>query len=354
LQILRISRKLTLAAESDNLLDLPLDRLSGTTLDMGTLNTDTNNPDEVKSSAGVDKNVQKFNFTKEYFNKRAEMDGTLKIVKNLYINMGDDGASSYLLIPAFVWVNDIDEVTSAYASPTNILDGVSVYSLDFQTNRDDLTESDFTDDSLALVPPGYTEKIQYEDGSLIDTYNEDKAIPGTVFSYNGYDGDRLLFNVAYFNANPGESYPNGPYPGYWYLIKNGETIATFDISASYETDSDGNPIIFIPAIKVNSSGDQLDSVNIKWYIYDSSANPPYSEITPGSEAETLLFEKITGGGSNKITVAFWGPDDQYDQVIDMEPSDTVATPSETFEMSTMGITVGFTINGISYTFAWIQ
>lgn len=73
-------------------------------------------------------------------------------------------------------------------------------------------------------------------------------------------------------------------PGQWSLRRNGTEIARFEFQLASPVDSNGNPVVFVPAIRLRNNGgnvnpgDPITMVEIKWYRWDNDTQQ-YVEIT---------------------------------------------------------------------------
>lgn len=72
--------------------------------------------------------------------------------------------------------------------------------------------------------------------------------------------------------------------GQWVLQRNGNEIARFEFILANPVDTNGKPLVFVPAIRLRNNGndvntgDPITHVEVKWYRWDDAVND-YVEIT---------------------------------------------------------------------------
>jgi len=353
----------TMGAGNDSLIKLPVNEASGDEIDLGTLDTDDPNGDEVKSSNTDDQNADQFSFTVDQLKKIAKTDDMLKFVKNLYINYNETSGEYYTVLPGFTFRDSQAElIKDDFPDPGDIAGGLyftTLGSIQFKTNSSAFVEIN-DNDVISLTPPGPVRMEDYNDSTNYEEYNNGEEIPTNEHSAPALEDGVFQVTFSYFSVQDG--YP----AGIWKLNKNGEEYAYFDISSTYpveEVDNIRFPKIYVPVLKVNLENNIIKSIQIKWYVYDETQNPPYSEVLGDDPA---IQNSILNNDGEGITITIWSnkDSDKSDEYIRLlGPEDTVVFPTGEWNYNweweaqdpnaARGISIGYIMNGMSYTFNWI-
>ncbi len=358
----------TMGTGDDNLLKLPVSEASGDEINLGAMDTQADS-DEIKSSNSEEENADQFTLTVDQLKKIAQTDDMLKFIKNLYINYDKANDIWYTVLPEFTFRDSLDMIENRWANPGDIVNNpyfTSLGSMLFKTNDPAFTGMDLSvysnnaDIPITLTPPDTVQMENFDDSSQTTTYDNTTPIYLDGNSDPTIEYGTFRFMLAYFsvhiNGNPG--FP----PGFWALNKDGTPYAYYDINSTYSEDANGYPKIFVPVLKANVDDNNIiTSINIKWYVYDPTSDPPYTEITGD---DPVLQSSILHTENNAITITIWSSDENVDDeyIRSIVPEDTVVTPTGEWnynwqtpdQNSISGITIGIINNGMSYSFSWIN
>jgi hypothetical protein len=259
------------------MLRLPIDKMSGDSLNLGNLNNSTH-PEEFASDTSLS---QQFTLSAEDLLRIARNDESLRAIKNVYLNYNPADGSYIAMTPTFRWnAAYIPAITNTYYDPTLIASAVKMYYFGITD-----TNLAFDSSTVSLEAPGPVSLLL----NLLDGTKENL---GTSVGGN------------YFLFGPNKNSCESPYftdaipAGYWTLKVSGQQVAVFDIGCAYQTDSMGLPKIFIPAPRLTIGSDSIvTAVDIKWYGYSHNG---YEEISDPQLLASMIQGKV-GVGLNNYT-----------------------------------------------------
>jgi len=273
-----------------NMLNFPASNATGD-IDLGTVSkdTDSDQADEVKSNeSDVNTVTENFDLTFEELKQMASNDKLLRSIKNWYANL--DGDNWYGLNPVYMYTyNNLLSAKNNFLTPDTVFDLNNSanlekeYTILYMTTvaADDPTKPEFGNSELSLYFPDGSYTVDAQDqnnttgisipaGARIST-NSSLNEPSSLQAYDFWDQSGLGFF-------------HGIVPdGQWVLKKDEVEIARYDLSTGDPFDSNGNIKVFVPAIKLNTIGDIVDSIDIQWYLYDESTGQ-YQPVDSTSKA----------------------------------------------------------------------
>ena len=274
-----------------NMLNFPASEATGD-INLGTIDQDPDQTDEVKSDENsVSAVTANLNLTLDELKQMASNDKLLRSIKNWYAN--NHGDYWYGLNPVYMYTYSDDFLSSnnqfltpdVIFNPANSSKLEQEYTFLYMTTveEDDPTKPEFGSSELSLYFPvgTYTIDAQDQDGhtgitidgsqDVVLSTNQSLNQPASLQSYRFWDENGLGF----FHGIVPE--------GQWILKKDNQEIARYDLSTGNPFDSSGNIKVFVPAIKINTSSNIVESIDIQWYLYDSSASQ-YQTVDPISKA----------------------------------------------------------------------
>lgn len=275
------------------------------TLDLGTVGSDG----QAATATAVMETKTKL--SSDSLKTLARADDILKTLKDIIRNCDISTNKCYEARQSFVFTGNYAALASGFDKATSY----SGYQLYFDLN-DYYGTADF--DAVCagtvvytLTPPGnvtvngitYNATNPMTTGSMSATVEprndgaQEICSKSGVFLSKNKDGsgnwrDWMLQYITGDNAT--ELTTDMP-AGDWVLSRNGTEIARFEFRAASPVDADGNPITFLPEIRLlNSSGntvsagEKIQTVALKWYRWDS-ASAGYVEI---SGADLALLDDL--------------------------------------------------------------
>jgi len=271
-----------------NMLNFPASNATGD-IDLGTISkdTDSDQADEVKSNeSDVDMVTANFDLTFDELKQMASNDKLLRSIKNWYANL--DGDNWYGLNPVYMYTyNNLLSAKNNFLTPDTVFDLNNSanlekeYTILYMTTvaADDPTKPEFGNSELSLyVPSDMSEPATDQDGNT-GYYIVANTRLSTDTSLNPTNGNGIH---GKFWDQSGLGFFHGIVPdGQWVLKKDGVEIARYDLSTGDPFDSNGNIKVFVPAIKLNTTGDIVNSIDIQWYLYDGST---YQQVDSTSKA----------------------------------------------------------------------
>ncbi len=314
---------ITLSDSNDSLLWIPISDALGN-INLGVL---FQNGNEARSSATLSEEAGTFSPSLNQLKQIAKSDNVLKNIKNIFMNYDENTGEYWMLQPYFGWNDNPLSIKNQWSNPDNL----SFYGYAFYLSTNNTTNPTFSDvcqgnKIMKLYPPTaihlidtssvsfdnstpiYTEKAQIETDS-----DGTQECSGHYF-YLATDNDSLnpgyMYNFIVGDSNllaPDNQTQRIP-SGYWTLkmydntTHYESTVAMFDLSIASPFDSEGNPTIFFPSVKVNvDSNDTIQSIQIKFYTFSSSG---WTEVTDPVVLEKMLSELAVSldyyGGSQRI------------------------------------------------------
>lgn len=294
----------TMTAGSNGLTGLPLGGATGA-VDLGTL---TKNGEETSSTRTSSDNASTLSLTAAQLESLAASDEGIKTVKNAYRNW--DGTTFLSIKPFHVWYwsGSLSAISNAYSSVSTLVNSkYRGYLFYMNSNHSAINYSSICNQSLALqlVPPSTVTNVS-GNGTWTPTSPLDSSIGSRSTSGSNSCGAGNLYlrddTASYgsyqfnFSAQGSQSSDNEylglPIPsGDWTLRVGSTVIGKFE--ANIGTPFAGNidttrPIIFIPSLKANVTGSTVSSVEVKWYLRNSTTGS-FDEVTDS----TLLGKMST-------------------------------------------------------------
>ena len=270
-------------------------------VNLGELNVEPagSTSDEVLSGLAASSAVSE---TTEMMNGLAAMGGTVKSVRNDYMNVEGLRAD-----PTFQWRSTatLADVTAAFPDPsTNEYQG---YSFQIEGNDRDPPPYTFNDicnstrKLLSFSPPSDVNVMIYNTsvslGAFTNAGSYGSGSEGSRWCdtthkrfYAREDGDRLRIQ-----------FPSGPGiqgeipPGLWRYNYDGQELARFSHAYFRPMDANNKPTIFVPTFKLIKNGDNYVGATVKFSQY---VNGVYLLLTDHSVVNRLALD---------ARVSMWGP-----------------------------------------------
>ena len=284
------------ASDSTTMVDMPVTKATGD-IDLGELIQNPANKEEVKSAEGKITDVSaKFSMTPDQLAEMGKQDDSVKNLLNAYLNY--EKGKFYFPNTQFNWDGTgFSGLKNAYGSPANYtFNGYFIY---MRTESSEINFDAICGNSVEMTmeppvgtsvtdgtttwtssTPFYTDTMgMISDGTCMDSDKDFSIAPAN----NG--AVRLGFpTITVAKGNPAA--------GWWYLKKDGTTIARFDFEVAKPTDDSGKPLVYVPVPQISTDGTgKVSSVDIKWYRYDV-ASTSYVEITDFKVIDTLMTESF--------------------------------------------------------------
>ncbi len=264
-------------ATGDGLLNLPATDADISSMNLGTLTRTLS--DDAISSATV--TATDFNMTADQLTAMAKTDDLFRNAMNIVNNYGSFGNPSnvwYTLRPDFSWTGVLSQLTTTFSDPDMLFKGMS-FQLD--TNSPSVTMDEICSagtTTLKLIPPGPITD-QYN-----GTYNKDNPITNADVVCSNLNGDLEANGTNFYatDAYEGMSYSfpadfTSLPPGEWVWEEDEVTKAVFDVNTVNPPLTEVlGPKGFVPSFRVHlvpGAGQQIASVEVKWYYYDGSYVP---------------------------------------------------------------------------------
>ena len=378
---------ITLSDSSDSLLWMPISDALGN-INLGVL---SQNGNEARSSATLSDEAGTFSLSLDQLEQIAKSDDVLKNIKNIFMNYNENTGEYWILQPYFGWNDNPSSIKNQWSNPDNL----SFYGYAFYLSTNDTTNPTFSDvcqgnEIMRLYPPTtihlidnvsasfdnstpiYTEKapIETDSGGTQEcsgkyfylSKDNDSIEPG--YMYNFIVGDSNLLAPD----NQTQRIPSG----YWTLkmydnnTGNESTVAMFDLAVASPFDSEGNPTIFFPSVKVNvDDNDTIQSIQIKFYTFGSSG---WAEVTDPTVIDKMFSELAISldyyGGSQRIEDNYYiiGEDNIFDNSSLTLPITIDASKlKHTWKFSDYNgskepvaesISIGYSMGNVNFRFVW--
>jgi len=274
-----------------NMLNFPASKASGD-IDLGEIDQDPDQPDEVKSDENnVNSVTANLSLSLEELKQMASNDKLLRSIKNWYAN--NHGEDWYGLNPVYMYTYSDDFLSSKdqYLTPDVVFSTANSskllkeYIIMYFTTvaADDPTKPEFGDSELSLYFPvgSYTIDAQDQDGNT--GINIDGSVEVRLSTDPSLNQPASLKGYRFWDQNGLGFFHDVVPEGQWVLEKDGLEIARYDLSTGDPFDANGNIRVFVPAIKINTTNDTVDSIDIQWYLYDE-INGEYQTVEPTSKA----------------------------------------------------------------------
>jgi hypothetical protein len=206
----------------------------------------------------------------------------LKIVKNQWMNQHEDG-SSYEVTPFYMWKAPLTAARADFTTANSAaFSGMGMYLAVRNTGLifEDICTPTPIGKALTLTPP-----VEIIAGSLgtinasnpfsnaglgaIQTESTRSNCGGsaTGFYGAGKPGEQDLM----LNWGTGGSITTVP-EGIWDFKVADESKAHFELASSSPIDADGNPLVFIPSVKVTMADGAVSKVEVELYRYDAATS----------------------------------------------------------------------------------
>lgn len=362
-------------AEDGSLVDLPFSAATSSDIDIGEFSADPTDPHTARSNQDAQSISADVSLSLDDLKKYAQYDDAYRHLVNVYLNYNYSNNNGDFYFPKVEWRwqgLDIDTFDANTTSPQEF--ELTQTAAVINTNTESLQISDLceNDGYFGLFPPkevSINQKIYSENSGIMNT----NMTTGTDDSGNTncYNDDEVHIGQLTPKPNAGISTFSFNFPlvdaeGFWKLKAGDKTIALFDFALSSPLDDNGNPLVFVPSIKINKNAtqtDQIDSIDIQWWQY--KGNGIYNEVKDDAIIDELVSESFInlqdyssetaasqdinfiqydhkGLISGKIAI-----DGQYHWHVGTTPSD----PSNG-DAHTSNILIGYDQGGISYHFSW--
>ena len=353
----------------NSLLQLPVATVSGSSLDLGNLVSDT----DVAISDNTAITASTFAMNVDQLIALAKNDDFFKAVKNFYVNW--DGSTYWTLRPDFKWRGTYASLDDTNGQDPELYNYIS-YQFQLDTNSSEATVDKFcgtggqTKRVMALYPPTSAQvPTNYSGVTYTDTFPISNT---TVITYtvdtDGYKRAGSPVNISAGEGPWGTSFSmgstdlTGTIPAGAWLLKMGTdsnpslntTIGLFDVSVASPLNGNGKLNGFIPTLKVITGTDNIiTSVQIKWYVIDVTGTG-YAPVT-----DTTVLKYLVGSGD-----VYFSADNQarYDSVYFNPATQSSVTPPRTWyyndtskgiqEADSFGIF--YYSGGVGFFFEWFK
>ncbi|MEZ4743364.1 MAG: hypothetical protein R3B45_13110 [Bdellovibrionota bacterium] len=115
--------------------------------------------------------------------------------------------------------------------------------------------------------------------------------------------------------------------GIWAMKADGETIANFELASSSPIDADGNPTVFIPAVKLTTdASDKVTKIEVKLYRYSSGQ---YVELTD----TTAFRQSVSGFNAELVSRSGNSQTDERASILDQVDGNVFYAQASDFENS---------------------
>ncbi len=345
----------TMTSGSAGLTGMPLGNASGN-IDLGEL-TKNSTTDETSSSKTTTDNAAALSLSVDQLSKMAVSDDSVKTVKNAYRNF--DGTTFFAVKPFYVWSWDsaATSITDTYSNvETLVASKFKGYLFYMNSNSSAINYSGICAQTTAmtLTPPSTVSNVS--GGGSWTTSSPLTSATGTKSTSSNSCGagnlylrdDTASYGSYQFNFSASSSGTNEylapPVPsGDWSLKVGSTEVGKFEgnIGTIFVGNDTTKPIVFLPSIKVNKSGNNVGSVELKWYMRNSTTGA-MEAVTDG----TLLDQM----NSLAIYITDYSTSPRTEDYSSQLTSSTgyKFTPTKTFAMNSgLSISVSYVINNVS-------
>lgn len=312
-------------------------------------------------------------------------DDIMETITDIIRNCDLEQDKCYSAEQHFVFMGDYENIITDY----DLADSYSGYQIPFYLT-DYYTKDDFdgicpeSGDATVLyrlTPPGdvTVQGVTYNAGNPWDTGTASgsresvnngtysKCFKNTLYVGKSNTSDEWM--LQFLTGDKADMLTTDMPDGDWLLSRKGAgdadftEIARFEFALAKPVDSNGNPIVFVPAIKFDTDGtadNGLTTVSIKWYQHNGT---DYIEVTDMTLLSSLLgsfgFSMSDGNGTDA------DPDQRYDSV-EVSSFDTQSldisnlegkgkfyydyTRTDKYRLDYVGIS--YMYGGQSFRFAW--
>ncbi len=304
-------------ATYDNLLSIPLSAFTPGTMNIGTVDGTSGVATLSVSSLASD-----LTMTASSLAALSRTDDVLSAMKDVIRNCDLATNKCITATQSFVFMGDyaniIDPTTFDQAKTYT---GYQIY---FQVN-DYYDKSDF--DAICpgsagpvtleytLTPPGpiSLQTVTYDTTNALSTSLTDTGNPTPsgdnsetrCFKNNLYltkDNNASYWALQFITGDLAEQLTTDTPAGDWVLKRNNSEIGRFEFALAKPVDANGNPIVFVPAIRFDTDGTAdkgVTTLHVKWYQYNGTG---YVEITDAVLLNSLLGSyEISLDDENGIT-----------------------------------------------------
>lgn len=347
----------TMTAGSAGLTSMPLGNASSN-IDLGEL-TKNASSDETSSSKTATDNATALSLSVDQLSKMAISDDSIKTVKNAYRNY--DGSTFLSIKPFFVWSwsGAASSITDTYSNiETLVASKFQGYLFYMNTNSSAMDYSAVCAQTKALTLTPPTTVTNVSGGTSWTTTSPLDSTVGTKSTSGNSCGAGNLylrddsatygsyqFNFSASNVGGNNEYLAPPIPTGDWTVKVGSTeIGKFEsnVGTIFVGDNTTKPIVFLPSIKVNKSGNNVASVEVKWYLRNSTTGV-MEEVTDG----TLLDQM----SSLNIGITDYSTSPRTEEMNSSTINSTTGykfTPTKTFAMNTgLSFSVSYVFNNVS-------
>ncbi|MGE0173139.1 MAG: hypothetical protein AB7T49_10150 [Oligoflexales bacterium] len=292
-----------------NMLGLPSDAIK-TNLNLGLISGDGD-----EAVAELEAGEDNFNMSGEAIKEFASLSGTLKVIKNYWMNADEDGNQPAEITPWFGWTtDDVAAVTNQFSTPTGleyIGAGFYIGVNDIGAGFDDVcptaaaSNANASRSELTFLPP---EEITSGDEEIVINSDSPFSNEGLLTRDSQYEGVSCMaggnsMSGVYIRNDDAVEQPNnseyqlgwgginGEVPeGIWELKVDGDTAGSFDLASARPFDADGNPIVYVPSFKVTvDDNGKATKFEAKFLFYDKAAEE-YREVEDTAAIDRMLSE----------------------------------------------------------------
>ncbi len=351
-------------AEDGSLVDLPFSAATGSAINLGELSASTTDPQAARSAQDAPSIEASLSLSLDDLKKYAKSDDAYRHFANVYLNY--QAATDEYYFPSVEWRWSgipAAELGSNYTDPANF--GIPSVYTEIETNTAGMNFTGLCNGpiSLGLFPPKSIAINGQEFGINKGIMNNTMSLGNSGYDYcfndNGVgiqsDGSSLFFGFPLARAE-----------GLWRLKADDQQVALFDFSLADPLDADGNPLNFVPSIRLNRDAqnpERVESIDIQWWQYDSESKRyievkddevtdklvaqsfvetvDYSEAVSGQDVSFGQYDEA-GLISGKVTID--GGYQWYFGATSSDPGNGIAHITD--------ISVSYTQGGVSYRFTW--
>ncbi|SMF08378.1 hypothetical protein [Pseudobacteriovorax antillogorgiicola] len=260
---------------------------------------DISDGDDGESTAELEAETG-FDLSESVIDTLAESGKALKDFKNRYMN--DD----WSIETFWAWRGEKADAIDQYNTPSELsYSGVGFY-IGSQTDTpfvyDELCSTKLG--SLVFTPPSSVQVKAGDDSiSTYTTFSNADATQSTqgdnrICSGGSFYGREDGTNDFMINFGTGGGIQGDLPSGLWRMTWDGTEVARFDVALTKPFDSDGNPTVFIPSAKFVTSNSQINSVTIKFYIWNGTELSELTDITAFQRLVSQVNASITKEDTN--------------------------------------------------------
>ncbi len=355
-------------ADDGTLVDLPFSAANASAIDLGKLSASATDARAARSGNDAQSIEAQLSLNLDQLKQYARSDDGYRHFANVYLNYSARNRVFYFPIVEWSWQGAaLGTLGSTASSPVDF--APPSVAANIETNTESLAFNSLCDSSvsLGLYPPSTVTigGTDFDSSNGIMNADMQSGNSGYDYCYNARMGiqgtDSSASTLSFgFDLAPTDN-------GLWRLKANGQQIAAFDFSLADPLDGDGNPLVFVPVIRLihdAQTTDHIASIDIRWKQYDS-ADHSYKDVSDDAVTDKLVANSFVnlidysdaanGQDVNFIhydptgllsgTVAIGGDYQWYSgNATASDPGNGIAHVSE--------LSIGYRQGGVSYGFTW--